>query len=43
MLFNIEVTHLGFTQRSQRKKIAENAKGFYTFLCVLCDYFADFA
>ena len=37
------MTHLGFTQRSLRKKIAENAKGFYTFLCVLCDYFADFA
>ena len=36
------MTHLGFAQRSLRKKIAENAKGFYTFLCVLCDYFADF-
>ena len=37
------MTHLGFTQKSLRKKIAENAKGFYTFLCALCDYFADFA
>lgn len=37
------MTQLGPTQRSLRKKIAENAKGFYTFLRVHCDYPADFS